>query len=136
MTKRAIFPGTFEIFHKGHEHILLKAKKIFDEIFVVVANNPSKSSSPIFDRYKRVSEQLEKLNLDGVYVKMCETKLSDIGKMYDICFIIRGVRNKKDFLYEKNLLKEYKKDYINFEVVFFICDEDMESFSSSNILNN
>ena len=40
--KRALYIGSFDPFTSGHYDILLQAEKLFDEIIIVIANNPQK----------------------------------------------------------------------------------------------
>ena len=44
MKKIALFPGTFDILHEGHIHIINKALKIFDKVYLVIANNELKNT--------------------------------------------------------------------------------------------
>lgn len=134
--KAAIYPGTFEIFHDGHLHILKKALKIFDFVYVVVANNNQKKSSPLLLRYNQTKSILEAKNIKNIKIIMCENKLSDIAIELNVPFIIRGIRNKKDFLYEKFLYYRYKKDYNKYELIYFFSDEKFKNFSSKKILKN
>jgi pantetheine-phosphate adenylyltransferase len=43
--KKAIYPGTFDPFTRGHEDILTRALNVFDEITVLVAVSPAKKSA-------------------------------------------------------------------------------------------
>lgn len=132
--KTAIFPGTFEIFHEGHNHILEKALKIFDHVYVVVANNPNKNSSLIEERLNRLNNSKFLINKKNVSIEFCNTKISDIAKIKNTCFIIRGVRNIDDFVYEQKLNSLYKKDYAKFEVIYFFADDNFKDISSKKIL--
>ena len=42
--KKVIFPGGFDPFHNGHLDIIIEARKLFDEVLVIVGNNPNKKS--------------------------------------------------------------------------------------------
>lgn len=132
--KKAIFPGTFEIFHEGHVHILKKALKLFDYIYVVVAINPEKESSNIEQRYENVKKRIDELKIDNVSVIKWAFNVVEIAKIKQVCFIIRGVRNEKDFLYEKMLLDEYKKEWDEIESVYFISNKELSNISSRNLI--
>ena len=42
MMKIALFPGTFAHLHVGHSHIINRALKIFDKVYLVIAKNELK----------------------------------------------------------------------------------------------
>ena len=39
MKKKAIFPGSFDPYTKGHHSIILNALKIFDEVIIAIGSN-------------------------------------------------------------------------------------------------
>lgn len=43
MKRIALFPGTFDPFTKGHEDIVLRGLKLFDEIIIAIGYNSGKS---------------------------------------------------------------------------------------------
>lgn len=43
--KRVIVPGSFDPITNGHIHIIERAAKLFDEVYVVVLCNPNKKGS-------------------------------------------------------------------------------------------
>ncbi|MDD3232072.1 MAG: adenylyltransferase/cytidyltransferase family protein, partial [Clostridia bacterium] len=49
MKTKALYAGSFDPFTKGHEQIVLDALKIFDEITILIAINPSKKRRFDFD---------------------------------------------------------------------------------------
>ena len=48
----ALYPGSFDPVHNGHIHIIRRAAKLFDRVFVAVAANPDKQ--PLFSIPERV----------------------------------------------------------------------------------
>ena len=52
MKKIGLFPGSFDPFTKGHEALVKKALKIFDEIIIAIGVNSSKNYQ--FDLQKRI----------------------------------------------------------------------------------
>ena len=42
MKKKAIFPGSFDPITIGHNEIIEKSLKIFDEIIIAIGTNPEK----------------------------------------------------------------------------------------------
>lgn len=135
MKKTALFPGTFEVFHDGHINILKRSLKLFDYIYVVVSNNSQKKSSPLEVRYQKTKEQIEKLKLKNVDVILNDGLLSNVALKLNSYYIIRGVRNDKDFGYEMELFYNYKKYLKSLEVVLFFSEKEYVNVSSSNLIN-
>ncbi|MDE5545791.1 MAG: pantetheine-phosphate adenylyltransferase [Malacoplasma sp.] len=131
--KKCIFPGTFEIFHNGHRDVLERALKIFDFVYVLVAVNPLKKSSALKQRYKKVKDEILKLNLKNVEVKMWKGKVSDFAEINSTYFIIRGIRDVKDFQFEKSIERIYKSESDKLEVVYLISNKDLENISSRKL---
>ncbi len=52
MERIAICPGSFDPITKGHQEIILRARKLFDRVIVVVSENPDKH--PVFSVEERV----------------------------------------------------------------------------------
>lgn len=99
MTKKVVYPGTFDPITKGHVDIIRRAKAIFDEVIVAVA--VSEAKKPLFDiedREKMVSEVVE--GFEGVSVKAFDNLLVDFAKENDARIIIRGLRAVSDYEYE------------------------------------
>ena len=92
----ALFCGSFDPFHKGHKYVVDTALKLFDEVIVCVAVNPSKKG--YFDLRARLNI-LEAIFKDNGRVKIVSTEglIVDIAKEYGASFIVKGVRNSKDF---------------------------------------
>jgi len=53
MKTKAIYPGTFDPLTNGHADLVVRAARIFDEVILAVAANPSKQ--PMFSLVERVS---------------------------------------------------------------------------------
>ncbi|MCX6191877.1 MAG: pantetheine-phosphate adenylyltransferase [Flavobacteriia bacterium] len=129
MKKIALFPGSFDPFTKGHEAIVHKALNVFDHIVIAIGENTSKQSlfsiekrinhiTAIFENNKAVS--VEKYS--GLTVNFCEQE--------GIKHIIRGLRDTKDFQYERSIA------HMNFELgkietVFFLTDLHLSAINSS-----
>lgn len=96
MAKIALFPGSFDPFHKGHRYVVNAALQIFDEVYVCVAINPNKKG--YFEHAARLS-MIEAVFKDEPRVKVISThglvyqKAQEIGAT---C-IVKGSRNGNDF---------------------------------------
>ena len=50
MIKKAVFPGSFAPFTKGHASVMLRALPLFDEIVIAVGNQQRKERLLFFRR--------------------------------------------------------------------------------------
>lgn len=99
MSKKALFPGSFDPFTRGHEAVVKNALKLFDEVIIGIGVNSSKSylfplekrSAHIEDVFKG-EKRIKVMTFEGLTVEFCK----DQG----IEFIVRGLRNTRDFEYE------------------------------------
>ena len=55
--KRVIYPGSFNHIHIGHQQVIDIAKKMFDEVYIVICQNPQK---PPIDNLDDRMENIEK----------------------------------------------------------------------------
>ena len=49
----AVFPGSFDPITKGHEDIILRGARLFDELIVAVGENDNKNY--LFDKQQRLA---------------------------------------------------------------------------------
>lgn len=131
---KAIFPGTFEIFHEGHILVLQKALKLFDYIYLVVSNNEEKSSSSLEIRYNQAKNKVKELKIKNVKVLKNEKLTIDIANELNTYYIIRGVRDGYDLAYEINLFNLYKSASDKIEIVLFVTDDKYKNISSTKLL--
>lgn len=133
MKRIAIFPGSFDPFTKGHEDIVLRGLKVFDEIVIGIGYNSQKQN-----RYFTIEDTEEKINLTFkdvpnisviVYNELTATLAQKVGARY----ILRGLRNTTDFEYENSISQVNR--YINedLETFFLITSPEFASISSTII---
>jgi pantetheine-phosphate adenylyltransferase len=123
--KIAVFPGSFNPFHKGHYNVLQKAEKIFDKVIVAFGNNPEKDGQrnwpvPAAIRNRQVEEY------SGLLTDF-------VGTMGEEMVVIRGLRNSTDFQYEQNQYRYIQELMPNIRIVNIFCDKEFEHISSSGI---
>ena len=131
--KRAVFPGSFDPVTIGHQDIVNRGLKIFDEIIVGVGENIDKknmfSSNERFDFVSKTFEANNKVHVktyDGLTVDFCKKNNAE--------FIIRGLRNPADFEFEKSIAL-INREMTGIETVFFLTSPS-NSFVSSSIVRD
>lgn len=98
----AIYPGTFDPITNGHIDLVNRASKLFEQVIVAVAINPTKT--PAFSLVERV-ELAEQTLVHLPNVEVCGFKglLVDIAREKQAQVIIRGLRAVSDFEHEFQL---------------------------------
>lgn len=120
---KAIFPGSFDPFHDGHYHILLKANALFDEVIIFIGNNPNKNSNNFETRLEQVKSYLASKQLNNLVVYGPDYTV-DIAKKFGCDYIVRGLRNSDDFMFESKLFRCNKNLAPQIETVYFMSDKD------------
>ena len=127
--KKAIFPGSFDPFTNGHKDIVDQALNVFDEIIIAVGKNSSKSY--MFSLKERISfikksfKTNSKITIESysdLTINFCESQ--------NINFLIRGLRNINDFLFEKDT-KDIQETFSSIKTVYFISGKNFSYVSST-----
>ena len=99
MKTKAIYPGTFDPLTNGHADLVVRAARIFDEVILAVASNPSKQ--PLFSLAERVSlAEQAFIDYPNVRVLGFSGLLAQFAKDQNAQILLRGVRAVADFEYE------------------------------------
>lgn len=131
--KIAIYPGSFDPITNGHLDVLNRARKVFDKIIVLVANNKEKKY--VFDVAKRVEMIKEAVkDFDNVCVDYTEGLTVTYAEEKHACCLIRGLRAVTDFEYELKLAAANRFVSKNIDEVFFMASPE-HSFISSSMVN-
>ncbi|RLG21182.1 FAD synthase [Methanosarcinales archaeon] len=131
--KKVLATGTFEFLHPGHLHYLREAKKLGDELIVLVARDsmikhkpkpiiPEKQRLEVVSALKLVDKAVLGSNED-MYKPLYELKPDIVALGYDQLFD------------EDELKRELKKRNLNIEVVRIKSKRDGELCSSKKIID-
>ena len=103
---------------------------MFDELFVVVANNDEKDNqSDINERKEKVIEMTNELDVNVISLE--GRYLATYAKEHGIKYLIRSARNNIDFSYELDMAKLNKEINNDLETVLIIPDYEDIKYSSS-----
>ena len=117
--RKAIYPGYFKEFNKGHLWVLRRSLEVFDYIYVIVSWNHLKDNKNIDQRYKKVKDCLKNYENVKVIINK-ENNIFEITKQLNCNFIVRGIRNHGDYLYEEELLANNLYFNKNIRCIYFI----------------
>ena len=132
MHTKAIYPGTFDPITNGHIDLVERAAKLFNQVIVGVANNPSKKPRFTLDERVKLAIAVTK-HLDNVIVVGFSGLLVDFAKEYQATVLIRGLRAVSDFEYEFQLANMNRRLYPELESVF-LTPAEQNSFISSTLV--
>lgn len=130
MALKAIYPGTFDPITNGHLDIIHRASKLFPELIIAIASNPSKHPFlPLDTRIKLVQKSV--IELPGVSVTGFDNLLMHFVCEQKASIIIRGLRAVSDFEYEFQLAGMNRKLSKQVETLFLTPSEEFMFISSS-----
>ncbi|PKN10682.1 MAG: pantetheine-phosphate adenylyltransferase [Deltaproteobacteria bacterium HGW-Deltaproteobacteria-7] len=131
-SKVAIYPGSFDPITNGHVDIIKRGNRIFDEIIVLVAYNPRKSSLfSVEERCQFIREIFQ--NYEGIRVDSHDGLLIDYLKNSGASTILRGMRALSDFEYEFQMALMNRRQTKNIETVFLMSGFRW-FYTSSNLI--
>ena len=133
MTK-VLYPGSFDPMTKGHMNIVEQASELFDEVVIVVMQNPMKKNSlfTVEERLSIVKSLYERMN--NIKVISATGAAVDVAMLNECKAIIRGLRSLSDYDYEVQLQQINKK--LSDNTVNTIClfaDKEYQFISSSMV---
>jgi pantetheine-phosphate adenylyltransferase len=130
MSIKAIYPGTFDPITLGHEDVVRRAARLFDEVVVAVAQSHSKR--PLFSLEERV-ELASKVLADCPNVKVVGFTglLMQFAREEGARVVIRGLRAVSDFEYEFQLAGMNRHLYPEVETLFLTPAEQYMFISAS-----
>ena len=131
MSKIGLFPGSFDPFTKGHEVVVRKSLALFDKVVIGVGVNSQKNY--MFSLESRI-KHIEALfaNDSNVSVQQFQSLTVDFCKEINASHIIRGLRDSKDFQYEKSIA-HMNNSISGIETVFFLTAQEYSAINSSII---
>jgi pantetheine-phosphate adenylyltransferase len=121
----AVYPGSFNPFHKGHYNILQKAEHIFDK--VIIARGVNAAKAPSIHELPAALAYRQQESYSGLLTDFVDSLNYPLT-------IIRGLRNSTDLQYELNQYR-YMQDLSSkpLNIISIFCDREFEHISSTGI---
>ncbi|MHB0990900.1 MAG: pantetheine-phosphate adenylyltransferase [Burkholderiales bacterium] len=132
MPRIAVYPGTFDPLTRGHEDLVKRATRIFDEIVVAVALAGHKH--PFFELDERVAmAQKVFADMPNVRVLGFSGLLMEFVAAQNAHIVLRGLRAVSDFEYEFQLAGMNRNLDPGIETVFLTPAEQFMFISASMV---
>jgi len=128
VTRRAIYPGSFDPITNGHLDIIERSAKLFDEVVVAVLLNIEKE--PMFSADERMEMIRSVITWDNVSVDSFEGLLVDYATRKQAQVIVRGIRAVSDYEYELQMALMNRRLEPRIETVFMMSGEAYSYLSS------
>jgi pantetheine-phosphate adenylyltransferase len=132
MCKVAIYPGSFDPFTKGHQNVIERGVKVFNQVIVAVAHNTSKKTVFTLEERVEILNEIFK-DREDVQVDYFEGLLVQYAKKKGTNIVLRGMRTVSDFEYELQMALANKTLSDELETVFMVTDSEFAHVSSSVI---
>ncbi len=129
----ALFPGSFDPFTKGHEDIVLRGLRIFDEIVISIGYNSEKNTRyfPIEQMVKCIEKTFEKY--PEIRVHTYAELTAEFARKHHAKYLLRGIRNTTDFEYENSISQINRNLNNELESIFLITSPQFAWINSSII---
>jgi pantetheine-phosphate adenylyltransferase len=127
--KRAIYPGSFDPVTNGHLDVVERARKLFDEVIVAVAQNDEKQA--LFSLEERLDMLKQTVGrFDNVRVAQFDGLLVEFARAEQAAAVIRGLRAVSDFEFEFQMALMNRKLEGSVETLFLMPKEEYTYLSS------
>jgi pantetheine-phosphate adenylyltransferase len=128
VTRRAIYPGSFDPLTNGHLDIIERSAKLFDEVVVAILLNIQKQ--PMFSVEERVGMIQEVVPHANVRVDTFNGLLVHYAVEQKAEAIVRGIRAVSDYEYELQMALMNRRLEPSIETVFLMASEEYSYLSS------
>lgn len=129
----ALFPGSFDPLTNGHLDLIYRASKMYDKIIVAVMTNTAKR--PLFtteEKLQLIKKNVE--NIKNVAVIAVEADLTvNVMAKLGATVLIRGVRDVKDFEYEREIAAMNSQLDSEIETILLLARPEYSFLSSTMI---
>ncbi len=131
--RRALYAGSFDPPTNGHLWVLEEGARLFDELVVVVGQNPQKKGSWSVEERVAILAQCV-AHLPNVSVRHFDGRyLVRVAAQLGARYLLRGLRNASDFAYEQTIRNVNRDLEPSVESVFLITPRELAEVSSSTV---
>lgn len=129
MSKRAVFPGSFDPITLGHVDIIERALPLVDELIIAIGVNAGKKTMfSLEERMEFITKtfahepKIKVKSYTGLTVNFCRQEHAQ--------FLVRGLRNSIDFVYEQPIAQTNHK-MAQIDTIFLLSSPEVSHISST-----
>ena len=123
---KCLVTGSFDPITLGHQAVIEKALRVFDEVSVAVLVNPDRY--PLFTAEQRTA-MIQAVYGDRVNVFSYDGLAVDAAKSFGADFLVRGIRDEADLAYELEMADFNRAHGV--ETLFFLSDARLRGVSAT-----
>ncbi len=127
---KAVCCGSFDPITKGHEDIVRRAAKLFDEVVVLIGHNPDKTCYYSVDQRRAFCEKTF-ADLENVTVDVCDGIVAEYAKSIGAGVLVKGIRSVSDLEYENHLADINRIVVPGLETVYLPARPELAAISST-----
>lgn len=129
---KGVYAGSFDPVTLGHMDVIKRAANMFENLIVLVAKNPDKKGFlPVEKRLELLTEAIKAANLKNVSVESTSGFTTLFAKSEGVDYMVRGLRDAKDFEGEMSLFNINRKLEPKVDTVFIPTSPETSMISSS-----
>lgn len=129
MSRKAIFPGTFDPFTIGHESLVRRGLELFDEVVIAIGVNDTKKNYFTIEKRIDMIRSLYKGD-PRVSVDSYNSLTVDFANKVGAQVILRGIRSVNDFEYEKTIA-DMNRNISGIETCVLFTEPELTHISST-----
>ena len=131
---KACYPGTFDPITSGHMDIIKRSADIFDEVIILLMENPRKTVHfSAEERKQMIEDSIEQYGLENVSVDIGTGLTVEKAKSVGAKVIIRGLRFPSDYDYELTQASANMVLASEIETMFLNARPELAFLSSSTV---
>lgn len=127
---KAIYPGTFDPITRGHEDLVRRASRLFDQVVVAIAASSAKKPSFAIEERVNMAQQVLS-DCQNVEVIAFSGLLMEFLQQRNAKIILRGLRAASDFEYEFQMAGMNRSMYPDVETLFMTPSEQYMFISAT-----